>query len=711
MKQVAQRARDGRIVVVETPVPSVRDGWILVSNVCSLISAGTERSKLELGSMNLAQKARARPDLTKQVLRRARSEGVRSTMAAVRDRLDSLSPLGYSSAGIVRELGPGVEGLVPGDRVACAGGGWANHAEVVAVPKNLVAKIPAEVSFEEATYGTVGAIALHAVRQSGAVVGERIGVIGLGLVGQLAMRILRAAGCHSTGVDVDEAAVDLAATSGFAAFIRGDARLEAAILDATDGLGLDAILVCAGGRSSDPVELAAQLARDRGRVVIVGDVAVAADRRLLYEKELELRLSRSYGAGRYDREYEEGGRDLPIGYVRWTEQRNLRAFLELIATGRIEASTLTTHRFPVERAADAYAVLGEGAGTGRPFGVLLDYEPQPETVLSPDRSRRPLVRSGKARVGLVGAGSFARRVLIPALRSNGAELVAVATESGLTAADVASRFGFQRASIAEEICLDEDIDVVVIATRHSSHATLAATALRAGKAVFVEKPLALNWEQLREVDEALGPSSLLFVGFNRRFAPLTARLGDILALSPKKVIVVRVNAGALPQDHWLNDADEGGGRLIGEGCHFVDLITHLAQAPATTVHALAADPTAAPELSQSFVANLRCANGTVGSIIYAGNGDPRLAKERIEGFAGGIAAVLDDFSVLEIYDGGKKKTVKGNRDKGHRAQITAFLEAAKGHVEPPPAESYLAASRATLALADSLRIGEAIDLG
>jgi predicted dehydrogenase/threonine dehydrogenase-like Zn-dependent dehydrogenase len=711
MKQVAQRARDGRIVVVETPVPSVRDGWILVSNVCSLISAGTERSKLELGSMNLAQKARARPDLTKQVLRRARSEGVRSTMAAVRDRLDSLSPLGYSSAGIVRELGPGVEGLVPGDRVACAGGGWANHAEVVAVPKNLVAKIPAEVSFEEATYGTVGAIALHAVRQSGAVVGERIGVIGLGLVGQLAMRILRAAGCHSTGVDVDEAAVDLAATSGFAAFIRGDARLEAAILDATDGLGLDAILVCAGGRSSDPVELAAQLARDRGRVVIVGDVAVAADRRLLYEKELELRLSRSYGAGRYDREYEEGGRDLPIGYVRWTEQRNLRAFLELIATGRIEASTLTTHRFPVESAADAYAVLWEGAGTRRPFGVLLDYEPQPETVLSPDRSHRPLVRSGKARVGLVGAGSFARRVLIPALRSNGAELVSVATESGLTAADVASRFGFQRASLAEEICLDEDIDVVVIATRHSSHATLAATALRAGKAVFVEKPLALNWEQLREVEEALGPSSLLFVGFNRRFAPLTARLGDTLALSAKKVIVVRVNAGALPQDHWLNDADEGGGRLIGEGCHFVDLITHLAQAPATTVHALAADPTAAPELSQSFVANLRCANGTVGSIIYAGNGDPRLAKERIEGFAGGIAAVLDDFSVLEIYDGGKKKSVKGHRDKGHRAQIAAFLEAAKGNVEPPPAESYLAASRATLALADSLRIGEAIDLG
>ncbi len=715
MKQVAQRSRDGQIVVVDTPIPSVRDGWVLVSNVCSLISAGTERSKLELGAMNIAQKARARPDLAKKVVERARNEGIRSTLAAVRDRLDSLSPLGYSSAGFVRELGRGVEGLAPGDRVACAGGGWANHAEVVAVPKNLVAKIPAGVSFEDASYGTVGAIALHGVRQSMAVVGERVGVIGLGLVGQLGIRILLAAGCRPFGVDLDPRAVELAQGTGATAFVRDDPQLESAVLEETQNLGLDGVLICAAGRSSDPIALAARLARDRGRLVVVGDVAVAVDRGLLYEKELELRLSRSYGPGRYDRDYEEGGRDLPAGYVRWTEQRNLGAFLELVEAGRVQPSALTTHRFAVDDASKAYAVLTDGSAEPRPFGVLLEYElesrPEPTPYSSPDPPHRVVTRPAGARIGLIGAGSFARRVLLPAIQANGAQLVAVATEGGLSAADVASRFGFERAASAEEICSAEDIDAVLIATRHSSHSMLAATALAAGKAVFVEKPLALDWIQLEQVEKALEPSSVLVVGFNRRFAPLTERLRAALPTTTDKILVARINAGPLPRDHWLNDAEEGGGRLIGEGCHFVDLITHLAGAPAATVQAIAvSDPLLAPELAQSFLATIRCSNGALGSIIYAGGGDSRLPKERIEGYGGGVAAVLDDFRRLDVYEAGKQTTIKGRADKGHQAQLDAFLEALAGRGEPPSTESYLASTRATLALADSIRMGKAIDL-
>jgi predicted dehydrogenase len=710
VKQVAQRSRDGEIVVVDAPMPALREGWLLISTVCSLISAGTERSKLELGSMNLAQKARARPDLAKQVLQRARTEGVLSTVGAVRDRLDALTPLGYSSAGVIRELGLGVEGLAPGDRVACAGGGWANHAEIVAVPKNLVAKIPSGVAFDDAAYGTLGAIALHGVRQADAVLGERVGVIGLGLVGQLTVRILQAAGCTAVGVDVDQEAVALARAQGISAFVRSDRALQEAVLELTAGLGLDAVIVCAAGKSRDPVELGAHLARDRGRLVIVGDVAIEVNRRLLYEKELELRLSRSYGAGRYDREYEEHGRDLPASYVRWTEQRNLAAFLELVGSGRVSLAGLTTHRFPIDQAADAYSTLEKAQTGNRVFGVLLEYGSVTEPVHRAPRKER-LSHADVVRVGLVGAGSFGRRILLPAIKEAGAELVAVATESGLSATDVATRFGFQRAGQAEEICQADDVDAIVIATRHSTHASLAASALRAGKAVFVEKPLALTWEQLTEIEEALADSSLLFVGFNRRFAPLTERLREAVGRGGAPVVVVRVNAGRLADDHWLNDPKDGGGRLLGEGCHFVDLITHLVGAPATAVQAFsAAAPGTAPELAQSFVAQLRCANGAAGSIIYSSEGDRRLPKERVEVFRGGVAAVLEDFRLLEVYDGGKKRSLRG-ADKGHRSEMDAFLKAVRERTfDRHLLDSYLDSTRATLALADSLRSGESVHL-
>ena len=708
MKQVAHRPRDGRITVVDAPLPTPRPGWVVVANRSSLISAGTERSTLELGGKNLVQKARARPDLVRKVIDRARTEGVRPALSATRERLDALAPLGYSSAGVVLRLGTGVAGISPGDRVACAGGGFANHAEVVAVPSNLIAAIPESVSFESAAYTTVGAIALHGVRRAEAAVGERVGVVGLGLVGQLAVRILAAAGCKPFGIDPDPEAVALAADSGARVFSRDHPGLEEVLLEASDGIGLDAVLICASGRSSDPVELAARLARDRGRLVIVGDVAVEAPRALLYEKELELRLSRSYGPGRYDRDYEERGRDLPPGYVRWTEQRNLEAFLELIAVGKLDPSSLTTHRFPVERAEDAYAALtGDGK---RAFGVLLEYdytEQVPAPRVSPRRAE-----AGSARIGLIGAGAFARGTLLPALREAGAELAAVTSEGGLSAADVASRFEFARAAgSADEILGDEEIDAVVIATRHSSHAELAAAALRGGKAVFVEKPLALTEAELLEVEAALDGGAPLMVGFNRRFAPLAVRLRTELEGVETPVLLARVNAGPLPEDHWLNDPEEGGGRLLGEGCHFVDLLAHLAGAPPLGVQAVGVPSAQRPlECSDGIVATLRFGNGSVGTLLYSGGGDTRLPKERIEAFGGGLSAVLDDFRCLELYRGGKRELVKQRQDKGHRAEIAYFVQAVRGEVEAPDAASYFSSTRATLALAESLRTGSSVEL-
>jgi len=713
VKHLTQRPRDGAIAVHETPEPHLRPGWVLVANRFSLISSGTERRKVELGEKSLIEKARARPDLVTKVVHRARVEGVRTAYAVARDRLQALAPLGYSSAGRVLRVGSGVEGLAPGDYVACAGAGVANHAEIVSVPKNLVAKVPDGVDLADAAYATVGAIALHAVRQSATVVGERVGVIGLGLVGQLTVQILEAAGCLPVGIDVDKEAVALAKASGARAFRRDDPTLEAAVRDASDGLGLDAVLICASTPSTDPLELAVRLARDRSRIVVVGNVPVEAGWAELYEKELEIRLSRSYGPGRYDRDYEEHGRDLPPGYVRWTEQRNLRAFLDLVAAGRVRPSVLTTHRFPLDRAPEAYDLLAHGDAEARPFGILLEYDEVRRPPSEPVRRRTTGRTAAQARIGMIGAGSFARATLLPALRDGGAVLAAVTSEKGLSAADVALRFGFERAAASvDEILADDEIDAVVIATRHSSHGPLTTAALQAGKAVFVEKPLALTDAGLAEVEEALADGGLLMVGFNRRFAPLTERLRSELSGLPERVLVARVNAGPLGDDHWMHDPEDGGGRLLGEGCHFVDLLTHLAGTPASSVHAHAAPQPMRPlECSDSLVATLRFADGTVATLAYSGGGDTRLAKERIEAFGGGLSAVLDDFRRLEVYRDARREVVKGRQDKGHRAQIACFLEAVAGRAEAPTAGSYLESTRTTLALAESLRSGLQVELG
>lgn len=708
-RHVAYRAKDGSVVVVRGPAPELRPGWVLVRNVVSILSAGTERAKIETGSMSLAAKARARPDLVRKIVDRARTEGVRSAVAAARDRLDMLAPLGYSSAGIVEQVASGVVGLEPGMRVACGGAGWANHADVVAVPSRLVARVPEGVDLEDAAYATIGSIALHAMRQSESVLGEYVGVIGLGLVGQLAMRLLRAAGCHPIGIDLDPAAVELATAAGARAFSRDLPALATAVGEATEQRGLDAVLICAATRSNDPVDLAVSLARDRGMIVIVGDVPVAPSRSAMYEKELEVRLARSYGAGRYDAEYEEHGRDYPIGYVRWTEGRNLEAFLSLIATGHLRPSELTTHRYPVDEADRAFAVLVDGDPAKRPFGILLEYAP-PAAERRQAGKRPSRKREHAARIGVIGAGSFARATLIPLVIRAGAELALVASAGGLSAADAAGKFDFtEGAASVDAILSREDITAVVIATRHDDHAALATRALRAGKAVFVEKPLALTHAELDDVVASLTDDSILMVGFNRRHSPFARRIAAELAGVKQRVVTIRVNAGPLPADHWLLDPLVGGGRLVGEGCHFVDLAAFLLGGPVIAAYASAIpEPSHPLDTADSFVATLRSESG-VASLVYTGVGDISLAKERIEVFAEGAAFVIDDFRRLEIYRGRKRTVVRSAQDKGHASEIQAFVDAVTGGGPAPDPADYIASSRVTLALRDSLLRGERVD--
>jgi predicted dehydrogenase len=710
VKQVTQRPSDGRIVVRDVPAPTPRPGWVLVATRCSLISTGTERQKVVLGRQTLVGKARARPDLVRKTVERARVEGIRSTVATVRDRLDAPAPMGYSCAGVVRSVGPSVEGLAPGDRVACAGAGWANHAGMVSVPKRLVAPLPDGVAFDDAAYTTVGAIAMHAVRQSGATIGERIGVIGLGLVGQLAIRLLKAAGCEPIGVDVDDRAVEMASSAATLAVPRAQPGLEHAIASMTDRIGLDAVLICAATDSDDPIRLACRLARDRGRIVIVGEIPVNPERSLLYEKELEVRVSRSYGPGRYDFGYEQLGHDMPPAYVRWTEERNLRSFLALVAAGKVVPSELTTHRFPVDEAPEAYGLLDGGSDGIRPFGVLLEFPTGTDVAMEPRPVRARA--SGGARVGVIGTGSFARGTLIPALLEERFELVAMASENGLSAAHAVARFGTGAAATADEILADDRIDAVVIATRHASHAELAAAALDAGKAVFVEKPLALTEPELADIETALERTEgFLMVGFNRRYAPLVQRLARELNGHQGVVFAIRVNAGPLDAGHWLNNPYEGGGRILGEACHFVDLAAHLGGAPITLASAAAPPADDEPiECNQNVVACLRCSNGATTSLTYASGGDARLGKERIEAFGGGTSIVVDDYRRIEVYRNGRRSVTNARRDKGHRAELHAFAAALRGAEPPPDPESYLATTRATLALAESLRTGLAVSV-
>lgn len=706
MKQLAQRMRDGELRVVDVPEPEIDEWKVLVRTQASLVSAGTERAKVEVARESLVGKARRRPDQVQQVLEKVRTDGLRATIDAVRTRLDSLSPLGYCATGIVETVGARVRDVQPGQIVAC-GGEAAGHAEALAVPGNLCVPVPPGVDPSTAAFTTLGAIAMHGFRQANLALGERVAVVGMGLVGQLSARIAHAAGCEVIGVDLETWRLDVAQRAGVLHICRERARVEEADLGTCD-----AVLVTAAAPSTnDPVSLATDLARERGTIVVVGDVLLELDRRRFYAKELELRLARSYGPGRYDLEYEERGLDYPAGYVRWTERRNMSEFLRLLAERRVDISDLITHRFEIDEADRALETLTRPAE--RALAIVIEYAARrgsPTEVRTAPRGRARAFRPG-LNVGFIGAGSFARRMLMPLAQRHGLVLDRVATSTGLSAVSAAEQFGFRRGACSvDELLADPDLAGVVIATRHDLHGALALAALRAGKAALVEKPLCLKEGDLAELhaEVALPDVPPLMVGFNRRHAQLTESLCEHLAGSSEATnVLVRVNAGPLPVDHWLNDPVTGGGRLLGEGCHFLDLILHLVDSNPVAVTTSARHRPGEPAQSaQDFSVSVRFADGSLGALLYGTAGASAAGKELVEAHRGGLSGRIEDFRVLRLWGRGRVRTWRSRgQDKGHGEELRVFSAAVRGAAPPPPAPSYLAATELSLAALRSLASG------
>jgi predicted dehydrogenase/threonine dehydrogenase-like Zn-dependent dehydrogenase len=715
MKQVVQDIRSGSTTVQDVPAPQVLPGTALVRNAASLVSAGTERSLAEFAGRSLFGKARSRPDLVRQVIDKSLREGLLTTLDAVQNRLDQPMPLGYASAGTIIALGDGMHGFKVGQRVACAGGGFAVHAEYVVVPRNLLALIPEEVDFESAAFATLGAIALHGFRLGQAGIGEQVAIVGLGLLGLLAALIARAAGCSVFGIDLDPGRVKLARELGFTAVVRQDAVEGGRAF--SQGRGFDLVQICADTPSNDTVELAGAIARDRGTVVATGVVGTQLPRKIYYEKEISFLISRSYGPGRYDPSYEEAGLDYPPAYVRWTEGRNLEAFLQMQAQGLLDVRPLISHRIAIEEAERAYSLIQSEAGESF-LAVLLRYPEQekPAAPLKTIELGASTYRAEAVRLGVVGAGSFASGVMLPALRRTpGVELVALASARGLNAGRVGRKFAFKRATTdLASLLTADDINTIAVLTRHGLHADQVVAGLTAGKHVFCEKPLALDHEQLTRIAEALRSSGrLLSVGFNRRFALLVVALKHFIEKTAEPLAMTyRVNAGPLPAAHWLHDPGTGGGRLIGEACHFIDLLTHLAgRLPQRVMTSALPDGTGYNE--DNFSLTIEFGDGSVGHVLYVANGDRALPKERLEVFGGGRAAVLDDFRRLELVADGRRRVVRSwlRQDKGHRAQWVAFSKAIMAGGPPTiPYDQLFAVTQASFAGLESLRTHQPVDV-
>lgn len=717
MKQIVQSFKTGELSVADVPAPGVRSRGILVRTVVSLVSAGTERMVAEFAEKNLLQKAQARPDLVRQVLDKAKREGVLTTLDSVRNRLDQPMALGYSSAGVILQVGAEAEAFEVGDRVACAGGGYASHAEVAYIPRNLAVHIAENVTFEAAAFGSLGAIAMQGIRQAEVVLGHYVAVIGLGLLGQLTVQILKAAGCRVLGMDINAGRAALARELGADAVASDAEAMLALALRDTSGRGVDAVLITADTRSDEPVVLAGQLARDRAIVVAVGAVGLSIPRKAYYEKELDVRLSRSYGPGRYDAEYEEKGHDYPYGYVRFTQQRNIEAFVQLLAQGKVNVQPLISHRFPIEEAQRAYDVIT--GKTGEPFlGVLITYPDEPNlsrrttldgVVLAQPEQIKPQPLQGNVTVGMLGAGNFANASLLPAIRSvAGVELRGIVSGSGLTARHTAAKFGFKYCASDEmELLNDEGINTIVVATRHNLHARQVAAALQSDKHVFCEKPLCLNKEELDKIIALHAEKSRLsiMVGFNRRFAPFITGLKDMLGHVHEPLLLsLRANAGYIPATHWAQDATQGGGRLMGEACHFIDLMIFLAASTPTRVTTLAL-PNSGKYNYDNFSVAIEFSNGTVGNLIYAANGDKSFGKEYVEVFGGGLSASLDDYRALRIRHNGKtiERTARLRPDKGHGAEWQAFVShLTRGERSPILFNEIVMSTRVMLAAQQSL---------
>lgn len=708
MLQVSQNIRNGKLSLMEVPDPVARPGQLLVANARSVISAGTEKMVMELAKKSLLGKARERPDHVRRVLEKLRNEGFFQTFNQVREKLDEPMGLGYSSAGIVLACGAGVEQFKPGDRVASNGG----HAGIVSVPKNLCVALPPEVSFEQGAFATIGAIALQGVRLARPALGETALVIGLGLVGQIAVSLLRASGCRVLGMDLDADKCRQAEALG--ADHASSQLAPPEIFARTAGLGADIVLIAASTPSNRPIEFAAEAVRQKGRVVAVGMVGLDLPRRPFYFKEAEFVVSCSYGPGRYDSAYEEQGHDYPAAHVRWTEQRNMQAFLELVARGAFDPSSLVTHRHPIEKATEAYSMIESGS---EPYlAIVLEYPDVAEKAPRREMRLRPSSSSAGIGVGCLGAGNFARAVLLPAIQAqSGLNPVVLCSAGGTSATYTGKKRAFERVTTDEESLLaDPAVQAVFVVTQPYQHATHVGQALRAGKHVFVEKPLALTMDELDGVEREIRDGLLLMVGFNRRFSPAAQRVREAFAGTAGPLTCsVRFNAGAIPADHWVQDPAVSGGRIISEACHGIDLATYLVGSPPVRVFAESIGGEGAPAITddQCFI-TLRHANGSISSVAFLAGGDKAFAKERVEVIGAGRVAVIHDFSRTETVIGGKTSIKKLlQQDKGHRAEIAAFASAIRDGGPPPIAWSELrAVSAASILAVQSLREGVAFEI-
>ncbi|MDI9244999.1 bi-domain-containing oxidoreductase [Marinobacter sp. CHS3-4] len=716
MKQILQSLKTGETTVADVPAPSLRSGYVVVNTSHTLVSAGTERMLVDFGKASWVDKARQQPDKVRMVLDKVRTDGLATTIDAVQSKLDQPLALGYCNVGKVAEVGAGVDGIALGDRIVSNGG----HAQVVCVPKNLSAKIPDSVTDEQASFTVLAAIGLQGIRLANPTLGECVVVTGLGLIGLLTVQMLRAQGCRVLGIDLEPARLEMAKRFGAEVVNPGAGEdVLSAAASFSRGRGVDAVIITASTRSNEPVSQAANMCRKRGRIVLVGVTGLELSRADFYEKELSFQVSCSYGPGRYDPAYEESGQDYPIGYVRWTEQRNFEAVLDLMASGALDVDPLISHRFTLEQAEEAYDLLSSGKPS---MGILLEYPYQdgvgPKVVplgevedsTVQDSGSSSSTTTGKAVVGFLGAGNYAGRVLIPAFKDAGAELHTVVSGGGVSSVHYGKKHGFAQASTdGEALMEDASVNTLVIATRHNSHARQVLEGLRSGKHIFCEKPLCLNQDELAEIEAEASkrPDQLLMIGFNRRFAPHVVAAKSLLdKVAEPKNLVMTVNAGAIPADHWTQDWEVGGGRIIGEACHFIDLLRHLVGAPITGYFSVAVGRHPSVDVADDrSTITLTFDDGSVGTIHYLSNGDKGFPKERLEVFCAGRVLQLDNFRKLRAFGW---PGVKGNRlwrqDKGQGPCAAAFVEAVgNGGTSPISRAEIFEVSRVTIEVAENLR--------
>lgn len=688
MKQILQNLETGQSYLIEAPAPQAKSGHVLINSTCSLISAGTERMLLNFSKASYIQKAKQQPEKVKQVLDKVKTDGLMTTYEAVKSKLSEPIPLGYCNVGTVLDVGKGCGEFKPGDRVISNG----PHADLVRVAKNLCAKIPDNVDDESAAFTVLASIALQGIRLANPTLGETVVVTGTGLIGLIAIQLLKANGCKVLAIDFDENKLRLAREFGAATCNPAQGEDPVALgIKLSRGRGVDAVIITASTKSSDPVSQAAQMSRKRGRIILVGVTGLELNRAEFYEKELSFQVSCSYGPGRYDPDYEEKGQDYPIGFVRWTEQRNFEAILDMMSMGLIDVKSLITHRIKFEDAKQAYETLTDDPSA---LGIVLDYvdlDIAKRVISTVQLQAKPSFQASQSVVGFVGAGNYASRMLIPAFKEAGAQLHTIATSSGTSGVVYGEKNQFFQATTDTQGMIDDaQINTVAVVTRHSSHAGFVCSALNAGKHVFVEKPLAIDLKQLEAVDQSYrqaqeGNCAKLMVGFNRRFAPHIVKMRSLLQGSAHaKSIIMTVNAGSIPAEHWTQDPEVGGGRIIGEACHFIDLMRFLVGKSIISTHARCLESSDGEKQDDVAIITLGFADGSVGSVHYFANGAGAFPKERIEVFAGEKILQLDNFRKLKAYGfKGFTKLDLWQQDKGHKACAAAFLSSIRDGIPCP----------------------------